>query len=247
MRAAEPRSPSSKAQARADNQVRSDARRRAFLAFMAEHGLTATSWARAAGMPTANAIYNFLNGHTRSLTQSTLERLARAAGSTVAEIIGESAALSRQAIVIPVSVTAASGQWRAGYEAPGRAKAQFAIPPGIEVDEAVVITDDHANAFYTPGTLVGLQGFGSPGVRPLADGDRVVVHRKNDSGKHEITVRLIEQHADGAKLVFASLNQDHVGQIAIKPWPYNGGWWDAEGMRVQIRGRVIMSTFVDEK
>ncbi|RVT96293.1 hypothetical protein EOD42_14375 [Rhodovarius crocodyli] len=242
------RQPRGKAAARVEREDRSDAKRKALRTFMAETDRTPTSWATEAGLPTPNAIYNFLNGHTRMLSLSTLDRLAKAANATVAEIMGEAPISSRQALVIPVTVQAASGQWRPRYEVPGRADENFAIPPPLEIDEAVLVTDDHANGFYHPGTVVAIVGFGTPGVRPLANGDRVLVHRKNDSGKHEVTVRQIQVEDDGGvKLVFASHNKAHVGQIAMKQWPYDGGWWDSEGMRVQIRGRVVMASILEDK
>ena len=242
------RKPGGKAIARVEREERGDARRKAMKAFMAENDLKPSTWAAEAGLPSANVLYNFFNGHTRQLSLTTLEKLAKAANATVAEITGEASPSSRHALVIPASVTAASGQWRSRYEVPGRTEAHFAIPPGLDIDEAVVVLDDHADQFYRKGTLAGIVGFGTPGVRPLEDGDRVLLHRKNDSGKHEVTIRLVQVAEDGAvKLIFASHNKAHVGQIALKNWPYDGGWWDSEGMRVQIRGRVVMASILENE
>lgn len=69
-------------------------------------------WAKDA-MVGEGALRNFLNGRTESLTHSTLEKLARAAGATVSELIGEmvgSARPGRDLIAIHgLKVTAGTG------------------------------------------------------------------------------------------------------------------------------------------
>ncbi|WP_207483156.1 S24 family peptidase [Arenibaculum pallidiluteum] len=68
----------------------SDRRRAALRRFMAAHGLRPSSWARAAGL-SVNALNNFLNGATQSLSQGTLEKLAAERGVPVSEILGDAA------------------------------------------------------------------------------------------------------------------------------------------------------------
>ena len=55
-----------------------NAAREAFRAFMVEHRLRATEWAKQAGVPAAQ-IYAFLTGKSRALNPDTAEKLARAA------------------------------------------------------------------------------------------------------------------------------------------------------------------------
>lgn len=62
------------------------ARRAALQAFMAAKGLKPHPWAQAAGLR-SSALYNFLAGRSHSLTTDTLQKLARAAGATVDEIL----------------------------------------------------------------------------------------------------------------------------------------------------------------
>src|SRR4051812_19045395 len=51
---------------------------------------TAAEWARKAGLPNANSIYNFLAGASRSLHPRTIEKLAEALpGMTVGQLLGE--------------------------------------------------------------------------------------------------------------------------------------------------------------
>ena len=64
-------------------------RREAFRAFLAVHNLTAAELARRAGLPTANALYNFLNRRAGSLALPTIEAILRACpGTTAGDIIG---------------------------------------------------------------------------------------------------------------------------------------------------------------
>jgi phage repressor protein C with HTH and peptisase S24 domain len=65
-----------------------DSRRQALKRFMAAKGLKAKPWAAGAGLADG-VVRNFLAGRASSLSGSTLEKLAKAADATVAELIGE--------------------------------------------------------------------------------------------------------------------------------------------------------------
>lgn len=66
----------------------SDRHYAAFVRFMQERKLKITPWARKAGV-SRSAINNYLTRSNSSMTAKTLEKLAAAAGATVAELIGE--------------------------------------------------------------------------------------------------------------------------------------------------------------
>jgi len=55
-----------------------EARRQAFRLMLAQTGLTPTALARRAGFPSPNLIYNFLHGHSSSLSSRTLARIGEA-------------------------------------------------------------------------------------------------------------------------------------------------------------------------
>lgn len=224
---------------------RAIARRRAFEAFMVDRGMTAAGWARDAGV-SSNIIYNFLNGHSRGLAQGTLEKLARAASASIAEIMGESASVGASAAVLEARVHACSGQWRKSYEVGGRGS-RLAVPPGIIIDEAVVVKDQHVNHSYRPGSIIGIQNIGTLGRRGLLDGDRVLVHRMRGA-EHEVTIRQV-QVANGSKsaeLIFATDDRRFGSRILIDPWPYTGAYWEVDGDRFQIRGRAVLGVLVDD-
>lgn len=229
-------------------QKQAAARRKAMESFMRAKRLSAAEWAREAGMPNANPIYNLLNGHSSSLSQVTLEKLARAAKASVSEIFGEQIAVEGQAAVLAVRVQAASGAWRASYEVPGKSDQVLPIPPGVSVDEAVQIVDGHASLIYPASTIVGIQSIASLGRRGLLDGDRVLLHRVRGD-RHEVTVRQVTESGGknnrSADLVYASADKRYGATVAVPNWPYEGQFWEIEGDRLQIRGRVIMGLLMD--
>lgn len=74
--------------------VASDDRRKAIKRFMTARGLKPKPWAMNAGL-SPKTLANFLNGDSESVTHTSLEKLARAADATIAEIIGERPAQPR--------------------------------------------------------------------------------------------------------------------------------------------------------
>jgi hypothetical protein len=223
-------------------------RRTALEAFMLRHDLKPAEWARSAGLSTANSLYNFINGHSRTLSQETLERLASAVpGATVTEIIGETPATGVKAATVAVRVGAGAGMWRASYEADIAPPQFVALPPGVAADEAAIILDGHVDEVYPAGSYVGVQAFASLG-RALRDGDRVLVHRIR-GGRHEVTVRELRVEkagdAERAVLVFRSAAPAHGIRIEV-PWPYRGEVWQVDGDTLQIRGRIALMVLLSE-
>ena len=58
--------------------------------FMSERRLRPTEWTKSAGLP-VNELYGFLSGRSRMLTQTSAERLAKAARTSVDEMFGRKA------------------------------------------------------------------------------------------------------------------------------------------------------------
>lgn len=67
---------------------REDARRRHIVEFMAERGLKIKPWAAEAGIA-ESGLRNYLERRTASMTYDSLDKLALAADTTVAEMVGE--------------------------------------------------------------------------------------------------------------------------------------------------------------
>lgn len=73
-----------------------------FLRFMDAHGLKPHPWATKAGIR-SSTIYNFLAGKSDNLSSQTLQRLAKAAGVTVDELLGGVPAKAKAEAYIPVT------------------------------------------------------------------------------------------------------------------------------------------------
>lgn len=72
-----------------DTEKRAERRRRSLRRFLAEQSLVPAEIARRAGLPSANTLYNFLNGRSSQLSQSTYEKLAEVVpGTTVDRLTG---------------------------------------------------------------------------------------------------------------------------------------------------------------
>lgn len=228
------------------------ARRRAALrAFMTRHELTPAVLAKRAGLPTANTLYNFLGGHTRTLNQATLEKLSRAvAGASVQDLIGQDLNLGATAQVplLPVRATAALGAWRPTYEVSGLAKKiELAVPPGVPADEAVQIMDDHCDLIYPANSCICVQALAGLD-RPLREGDMVLLDAINESRQHEVTVRRVSANAKGElHLTFMAKAADPRDPGVALPTPFNGQILAVRpGVRGQVRGRVSMMVMVHE-
>ncbi len=222
---------------RASRQRDSQRQRAAVRRFMAEHGLKPAPWARAAGLPTANVLYAYLNEQTEFLSQPTLEALARAAQVAVSELLGE-AQTATQLRMLPIRDEARAGLWRPGLGLSHPTDIEVPIPPSVEADEVVHLSDDHATEVYPAGSYLAVQYYASL-RRPLLPGNRVLVHCVRQ-GRHELTVREIRVHKAGAELILRSVTSVKGNDPLPLPWPYDGRVWEHAGHRCQVRGCITM-------
>jgi hypothetical protein len=225
-------------------------RREALRAFMARHNLNPAEWAKRAGLPTANTLYNFLGGHTRTLNQATLEKLSRAvSGSSIQDIVGpdENAGATARVPLLPVRATAALGVWRPTYETAGGIRIELAIPPNVPADEAVQILDNHCDLIYPAGSCVCVQSLASLD-RPLHHGDMVLVDAINEARQHEVTVRWVHAVKDNSLSLKFRCNSVPYNEPGIAlPKPFEGQIMTlAPGVRGQIRGRVTMMVIMHD-
>ena len=231
--------------------VDGERRRASFKRFMSKHGLKPAEWAKKADLPNANSIYNFLNGHSDSLSQRVLEGLIRVVpGTNIHDVIGGGPDRSGTANVplLTVRATAEFGSWRCAYETnPGHgAELQIAIPPRLPVDEALKILDEHCNLVYPRNSYVCVQALLSLD-RLLRDGDMVLVHAISAERQHEVTVRrVIERPSNKLALTFASKDVPSEPVPLEIPSPYDGQSFSlGDRARGQIRGLVRMAVIMD--
>lgn len=186
-----------KAAATADPAAR---RRQTLRDLMAEDDLTVTSLARLAGLPSGNAIFNFLHGHSASLSQTTIEAILRARPHWSPErLLGRAAEakaarlrLPKSGAALPVLGTLTVGTWgpRPPRQPPGDprpipAEQLRALIGDLVADFVAVVGNAGAELLYAPGTVLVCRRF-DPNVPPR-DGQRVVVQRERD-GSAELTV-----------------------------------------------------------
>jgi phage repressor protein C with HTH and peptisase S24 domain len=119
----------------------SDERRKAIHRFMAAKGLKPKPWAVSAHL-SPKTLSNFLNRKSESLTHTSLEKLARAADATIAELIGERVAQPRASRDI-VTVQGL--------------KVQAAMGGGVEISE-----EPAGDLFYFRRNLIDRIGRGRP-------------------------------------------------------------------------------------
>lgn len=109
-----------------------------FVRFMTERGLKAHPWARKAGVQ-SSTLYNYLAGKSASLSTDTLQKLAKAANTTVDELLGNVA----PAPVIGVRVVAVVGIYGRLFEMDAGEDVQrpAGVPDGVSVVAARIDGD----------------------------------------------------------------------------------------------------------
>ena len=179
-----------------DRERDAERRRAALRDFMHVMGLKPAPWARKASV-SPNGIYNFLNGHSDSLSQRVLESLARAANRPMSQLTGETR-------VSPLSYgsgrldggTMAEGERllaRSGDAPTGTALSDYVMVPELDAQVSagggVVIDHEQRKGVWpmsrtyvsfflgvqNPANLVAVEVKGDSMEPTLRPGDRVIV------------------------------------------------------------------------
>lgn len=203
-------------------------------------------WARAAGLNTANSLYNFLAGRADFLATSTLEKLRAAVpGATISQMLGETPLLHPRIRILPCKAEAKAGVWRPTFDLDVPSHVEIPIPsiPGLVADEVVRLADGHADEVYRTGSYLCIEHLANL-QRELEPSDRVIVTRAR-GGKIEITVREVAPAPGGGlQLVMRSSDLRHSARIGM-PTPYRGEFWEVDGDRFQVRGRICMASTLE--
>lgn len=226
---------------------RADKRRRALRRFMAEKETNPAEWARAAGLSHANSLYNFLNGHSNSLSQETLEQLASVyPGTTISDLIGETRAATivgnANSHTIVIRGRAMAGEFRTSFDIPLGEQEEISAPISSRDADAgaygVVVRTPGIEQIYRDGTILVCIPFARY-ERPLESGKKVVMERIR--GKLvEVTVRELNVVNGKAWLWPRSNDPEHQAPIEM-PWPYDGKVWRLGDDRFSISSVVIGS------
>jgi hypothetical protein len=186
-------------------------RRIAFRSFIARRGFTAASAARHAVMVSANAIHNFLNGHSRSLSQRTLEKfLAAFPDATADELFGRdvqgqmqiapmNAATAQEGPgMIAVTTIIGAGKWQKAWHLPKDAQGVVPVPPTMVPPVKGVfgarVEGPGVELMYPFGSIVVCAPLARGHDRP-ASGRRVLVLRERGQ-QVEVTIREVVSIGD---------------------------------------------------
>ena len=202
-----------------------------------------SAWARAAGLGTANSLYNFMKNRADFLSTYTLERLRQAVPDlTMNDLTGDRPSPLIDIHVVPIRQKAAVGHWVGRNAAPPGDYGRIALPAewDYQCSEAVLVGDHHADEVYAKGTRLGCRPLASL-ARDLRQGDRVLVRRTRDGGT-EFTVRELVEANGQWQLVYRS-RQPGLGTIIQLPWDHarRGSFFEVEGDRLEITGKVIFA------
>ena len=232
------------AQGKADT-VDAARRRRAIRHFLDRHDITAANLAHRAGLPNANAIYNFLSGRTGSLSQGTLERIAAVfPGTSIDELTGrfETSSCSGDHTEVPVVSEAWPGRWRVPVPMP--AQPPVVIVPASLLTRAagdlfaVRVSGPGAERLYQPGAILVCRPF-EPTDSRLPAGSRIVVVRER-SREVETTIHELVIDGDRAWLWPRSDRPEHQVPLSV-PWPLPVVTTGSHGTRIHLKGIVIAS------
>ena len=171
-------------------------RRRAGLRhLMRAKSITPTTLAHAIRLPSANALYNFLNGSTKSLSLDTIERIMLAFPDvSFRDLVGfDQGALAAAgdltcdagggapAAPVFVSVEASSALWQPEFELPARQWTLLIPPPPIGLDASALfgvrVKTPGADLLYHDGAVLVCQRLSAGNPAPQA-GHRYVVQEK---------------------------------------------------------------------
>ena len=184
-------------------------------------GLKPLPWSRAAGI-SPSAIYNFLNGRAESLSQPTMEALARAVGRPVSEITGETIAELTPSPVRQILVRGdvAAGDFRDSPEWPPDGQFTIKVPvaaPGMNLFGLAVDGED-MNQVYPDGSVLVCSPMKKL-RRRLKSGEHVIVERRASNGQIENTVREIQFDNEGRTWLWPRSDRPQHQQPVAVYWP----------------------------
>lgn len=161
--------------------------------------ITTTQLAREAGFPpaTINRFVNKTVGHQRNLNATTLAKIQDASlrlltpQSAIKDGKEPAAGSSQTWTIRSIEVVGPVGQLASAIEWPSEQKYLWPAPIAKEYQGSHVVglevIDDSVDQLYPQGSIVTCVPFADLGRLPLS-GERVVVHRRSDSGHFSILI-----------------------------------------------------------
>ena len=224
-----------------DTEADAERRRHALKKALDSHHLTPADASRAAGLVSPNSIYNFLSGRSNSLSQQTMEALARVIpDASIEELAGFRSKVVEPKTVL-VKTAAVAGLFRDTFERPLRAQEEILLPiPSVMIEAgayAIAVEEPGAERLYAKGSILAVMPLGTSYAPELRTGLRVILQRMRN-GKIEVTVREVEISGTKSWLWIRSTDPEHQQPIP-GPVPLNETMWRHKDERFTIRGLVL--------
>ena len=179
--------------------------------FLDDNALTPTTLARQLGLVTPNLFYNFLNGHSNSLSQAILELIAQRYPTLA---VSPHPGVEQGAQVCPVVAIAAIGLEQAAFRLDEAKRVKISLPTSLPAQHGVafgVWVGEGAERVYAAGSLVICC---EPAKGPSVDlgGQRLLVSRRLGNG---IEVSLREPRVHNGQLWLWSMSDRPEKQTPI--------------------------------
>jgi SOS-response transcriptional repressor LexA len=209
-----------------------DERRDILRRFIQEHGLKIARWAKQSGVD-KNSIYNFLNGHSKSLDLRTYAKLARTAECPVWRLTGDAPEPeSPTTIWVVGSVEAGAFREAVEWDQSLWFSVDIPVPQRFRGKaKALQVRGTSMNADYPEGSIaiwVDVLDF-----RPPRPGDDVVVYAHCHDGKIEATLKELRTDDEGKRWLWPrSFDPRHKAPIDVAAPPENV-------REIEIKGIVI--------
>lgn len=199
-------------------------RRRAFRTFMTVHQIEdVAGWARKAGLPNANAIYNFLAGRSRSLSRQTAEALTKVIpGTTPEDLFNETLSFYNEGLFRAfIRGEVQAGTWKDNEEWPRTEWKPITLPRARlhrgTRSYFLVVRGTSMNLLYPDGTIIECVNL--PDYEgALKDGDKVICVRRDRNGLYETTCKELRVRNGMAQLWPRSDDPAYQEVISL-PWP----------------------------
>jgi SOS-response transcriptional repressor LexA len=229
--------------------LRSDAerRRKALRRIMDEHGLKPASWAKKAGLRSANPIYNFLAGRSRSLSAETSEALATAIGVDVGSILAnaELTPAHNEVQTVYIRGHVSAGEWQEAVEWPRSDWRPMTLPKAnlhrSTRSYFLEVRGNSMDELYPPGSYLECVPM-TDYEGPWKTGLKVICIRTDRTGLHEVTCKEFWIREDGAQAWLRPRSSDPSHRPYQLPWPPGDGESRADGIEeIRIAAVVVRS------
>lgn len=198
-------------------------RRDALRSALTLRNLSVADAAKAAGLKSASALGNFLNGHTNSLNLTTLEPLARHLQMSLNQLVGEPEPPRINGKDAYIRGDIGTDHWTESYCWPPEKWIAMTIPsdehlPDYGPSYFLRLNGREMDEVYRPGTILQVVEI-SDFTGSLQPGLRVIVMRTNVHGYIEVSCREIVADGTSCQIITRSTDPQLRDRVVPIRWP----------------------------